>query len=433
MNMALNKLIEQGEPLVDFQWFKDYQNKQEKIFLQQGLPTRRQELWKYTDITFLEKKLFSKGLLSQDKQAVDIVKNARLKNTDSILMTFINGHFSEQLSDLHLLPANVVLCHLKQALVVYPELLKTHFLHEKNMAKQRSFTNLNSAMMTDGVFLSVPDQCTILAPIHFLFISLGQNEFVTCPRNLILAGENSQVTILEEYCSDDAIDYLTNVVTEIDAEKQAVVYYHKIQNESLKATHLAQIYINQKQNSIVKAFTLGIGSQLARDDIQVNLQAPGAESSANGFYHLHHDGQHIDNHVHIDHLSPLGMSDMVYKGILNKKSHAVFNGKIFVHPDAQKTQAHQANHHLLLSKESSVDAKPEFEIYADDVKCHHGNTVGQLDQESLFYLRSRGLEKNEAQKILAIAFAASVMERVTCPAILQRMNIIFNETIIHDN
>lgn len=410
------------------EWLHVLQKNALNTFVSLGLPSRKQERWKYTDVAFLQDKNYKKSTTIAVDPIKAIAEAKRLQKTKSIFIVLINGHFSTQLSETENLPENVVLCSMQNALVNHAALVKTHLVKNAN-----SFASLNTALMTDGVFLHLPKNTTITAPIHFLYINSHQDNFVNCPRNMIIAEANSEATILEEHCAQRAENYFTNIVMDISAEENAKIYYHKIQNESLAATHISQIFVNQKKDSLVKMCTLAIGSRLNREDVYVNLSEQGAESSINGFYILSNDDQHIDNHVQIDHTAPQGASDMIYKGVLDKKSHAVFNGKVHVHLEAQKTFSKQANHNLLLSTESAVDTKPELEIYADDVKCSHADTVGQLDTESLFYLRSRGLDKQTAMQLLTYAFATDVMSRITHPAIKQRMIDLLNEKLANEN
>jgi Fe-S cluster assembly protein SufD len=414
-------------------WLRAFQKEQGAAFLARGFPTRRDELWKYTDVAYLGKTVLTTAKPDFENDAVTArVKQHRLNNTDSLSVVFVNGHFVPSLSDLSLLPESVVLCGLQEALHTEAEAMKLHLMQPVSIDRH-PFSYLNSALLTDGLFLHVPKNIQIKTPIHVLYWHTNADNVVTCPRNLIIADVGSDVTLLEEHVSDGAGSYFCNIQTDIHADTNAAVNYYKIQNESLQATHIAQTFIHQKQDARVTMCSLEIGARLARDDVYVNLNERGAECSINGFYVLNHDGQHIDNHIQIDHIAPHGNSKMMYKGILDKKSHGVFNGKIFVHPGAQKTQSNQANHNLLLSSSAEMDTKPEFEIYADDVKCAHGDTVGQLDTESLFYLRSRGIDKDAALKLLTRAFADDVMSRITHPAIAQYMTELLSETLGNDN
>jgi Fe-S cluster assembly protein SufD len=411
-------------------WLRDLQQELGQAFLQRGIPTRSEELWKYTDVNFLLSETFAKSSLSNTDALADILITKRLKKPDTISVVLVNGNFMESFSDLRLLPENVVLCSFKQALQKHAELVKAHLTVNLDLARH-PFANLNAALVSDGIFLHVPNNTIVSSPIQIMYINT-ENDFIACPRNMMITGEHSEVTILEEHDAFAAENYFMNIVTDIHVRASAKVHYHKIQNDSPRATHVAQIFINQSQDSVVNAHSWLVGSRLGREDIFVSLNARGAESNVNGFYCLTYDGQHLDNHIHIDHVAAHGTSNMIYKGVLDKKSRAVFNGKIHVHKDAQKTQSYQANHNLLLSADAEVDTKPEFEIYADDVKCAHGDTVGQLNLDALFYLRSRGIDNQMAMKLLTYAFAADVMNKVTQPEIKQRMIELLNEKLAND-
>jgi Fe-S cluster assembly protein SufD len=421
-----------SENSVTEKWLQDFQEQHMQAFLQKGIPTRRNELWKYTDVTFLLKQTYKSPSFLHAIELRERVSALRLKNTDSIILVFVNGHFAEELSETSLLPKTVQLCSLHQALATQKAGVKEKLL-QISAETRHPFASMNAALFSDGAFLQVPKNTCIKAPVHLLYLTMEADNAVISPRTIIQVGENSSATILEEYIGEFGQNYFTNTVTDIYAETNAHIDYLKIQNESFSATHIANINVQQEQDSSVQTHSLDIGSRLCREDVSINLNARGAECRINGFYCLSQDNQHVDNHIQIDHLASLGTSSMIYKGILDKKSRAVYNGKIFVHKDAQKTKSSQENHNLLLSPDSEVDTKPEFEIYADDVKCAHGDTVGQVDDETLFYLRSRGIHKKAALKLLHYAFAADVMNSIVNPQIKQRMNNLLNEKLAHAN
>lgn len=386
-------------------WLRDLQEKQLDAFLSRGIPTRKEELWKYTDVTTLEKQNF---VWATERSTSSLNK---LSKFEKISLVFINGYFAPHLSDTALLPKDVLLCPISEALIAHESVIKPHLLLELD-ASRHPFVSLNSALMTDGLFLSIPKNVAISTPIHCIFLSTEQNNVLTCPRNIIVAGANSKATLIEEYVAENAENYFTNACTFLFPDENAQLNYYKLQSESMTATHISTLFINQKQDSKVSSFHLATGSRLAREDILVTQKERGAECYLNGFYNLSEDNQHIDNHLHVDHIAALGTSSMQYKGVLDKKSRAVFNGKVHVHKNAQQINANQSNHNLLLSKQAEINTKPELEIYADDVKCTHGATVGQLDAESLFYLRARGIEKNRAIELLTHAFIADVINKI---------------------
>jgi Fe-S cluster assembly protein SufD len=403
------------------EWLREFKEKHRAAFLRRGLPNTKEESWKYTDVSYLQQQEFfaAENLVTEIETLV-----AARRLPQSILLVLINGVFAPEFSDLSLLPTNIILCDLPEAVRTQTTLL----LPLLNSDTERfPFASLNAALLMDGVFLSVPKKQAIKHPIHLLYLNASNTNFVNSPRNIIFADQHSEVTLLEEHCGVGVTPYFTNVVTSIYAAENAKVHYHKIQNENLAATHIAQIIVEQNADSEVNTHALAIGAKLAREDIMVKQTARGAACSVNGLYWLSQDEQHIDNHIHIDHIAEHGASDLVYKGVLDKKSRAVFNGKILVHQDAQKIQSHQKNHNLLLSPKAEIDTKPELEIYADDVKCAHGATVGQLDEAALFYLRARGIDTVSALKMLTNAFAADVFNKIANTAIKEKMQSLLNE------
>ena len=301
-------------------------------------------------------------------------------NAPAIKIAFLNGSFSEKLSDIALLPKEVTL-------------------------------------QTEKLFLHIPKNYKVPFPIYVVFLNSKKNDFTSNMHMTILMDEKSEATFFEEHTAENADNYTANVFTEINLEKNARLTYYKLQNESLTATHLANVTVQQKQDSHATTFFVDNGGRLVKEALTVHLSERGAECYLNGLYLLSYNQQQVDNRIHVDHLVAHGKSSMIYKGILDKKSHAIFNGKVLVHPNAQQINAHQANHNLLLSTDAEVNTKPELEIYADDVKCTHGATVGQLDQDALFYLRSRGIEKNAALRLLTQAFVADMMTKIEQSAI----------------
>jgi len=403
----LEECFEKNINLAEPNWLREFRAHELKKFVQRGFPTRREELWKYTDTSHLAKKNYCGPTLIDGSPDID-----KLSSPSQIKFVFINGIFSETLSDIAKLPKEVTLLSLRQVINDHVDLTKPYLTREFD-EKKFPFASLNLVLMTDGVFLKIEKNYEMTTPIHCLFINTKQQNFVSCPRNIILAGDNSSVTLIEEYVGDQAENYFVSALTMIEVNNGAYVEYFKIQDEAASATHIANVFVEQQQDSKVKAHFFSRGGALEREDLCVRQNAKGAEAQLNGFYSLHSDEQHVDHHVHVDHLVPHGISSMIYKGILDKKSHAVFNGKVFVHQDAQQINAHQENHNLLLSNSAEVNTKPELEIYADDVKCTHGATIGQLDNESLFYLRSRGIEESEARKILVHAFSDQIFNTIT--------------------
>lgn len=289
-----------------------------------------------------------------------------------ISFVFINGEFNEALSDISLLPSAV------------------SFKNEKNQIQ-----------------LHIPKMQASPLPIHFKYLN-GCKDL----KHKIIMEENSSLVFIEEYASDHENAYLTNAMLELQLNKYAKMHYYKIQNENQQASHQVCIRVEQKESSDIKMFFADCGSQQSKSDVNIKLYETYASCCMQGLYFLNHDNQQIDNDIHIEHMAELGTSSMTFKGVLDKKSKAQFLGKVHVYENAKRTNAHQENHNLLLSSAADVKSQPQLEIYADDIKCTHGATVGQLDHDSLFYLRSRGIDENTALKMLTDAFVAEIVEKI---------------------
>lgn len=284
--------------------------------------------------------------------------------------------------------------------------------------------------MTDGAYLHFGRGKVLDEPVHLLFLST-EADGASHARNLIVAEQGAQATVIEHYAGVDDSVYFTNVVTRIFTDSNAAITHHKLQQESAGAFHFAGIHAVQQRDSRLESHSFSLGGALARNDITTTFDAHGCEATLNGLYLV--DGlQHVDNHTRIDHRQPNGTSREHYRGVLGGRSHAVFNGRVIVQPGAQKTNAYQANHNLLLSRDAEVDTKPELEIYADDVKCNHGATVGQLDEAQLFYLRSRGIEEAMARNLLVHAFAHDVIERIRVASLRTRLEQILMARLPQD-
>ncbi len=406
--LELEQCFAKNPHFTEVKWLCDFRAQQLKLFLERGLPTRKEEAWKYTEIN--KNTLPSQvGIATEWLQYAE--KIAEIKKITDIIFTFVNGHFIASLSYTETLPKEVTLSTLNAALHSHENQLKK-YLNTVD-GKRYPFAQLNAALMMNGLFLEIPKNVKMTVPIYLLFVNTAQNDYMSSPRNLILAHAESAVTVIEDHQGERTAErYFTNVVTEIHAHRGAKMNYYKLQDEANTATHIANVFVRQEQDSQVKTYFFSRGAQLAREDLSVWQEAKGTESYLYGLYELTRDKQHIDHHVHVDHLAPHGTSSMLYKGLLDKKSRAVFNGKVYVHPDAQQINAHQSNHNILLSNDAEVSTKPELEIYADDVKCTHGATIGQLDHEALFYLCSRGISASEAHTLLTRAFLEEVYSKI---------------------
>lgn len=367
---------------------------------------QKDERWKYTDLSFLESEPFQlTEKVASSKQLDDIIASRRLPG-ESILLVCVNGFFMQELSDLAKLPEQT---RVSQA------------ISEPGNYAGYPFAKLNAENSTDGLYLHIPNDYELNLPIHVLSLMIGGENKIAHPRHHIILGKNAQATFVEECYSLSLQRYMVNTVSNIIVNENAKLTHIKIQAEGEQAIHMASTFVTQKKHAETEFISFGIGGLFARDDLIIQLQESGANCKAAGFYHLRRDKQYVDNHVDITHAASHCTSEMLYKGILEKQSKAVFNGRLLVEKDAQKTLAYQANNHLLLSKTAEAYSKPELEIYADDVKCKHGATTGQLDQDALFYLRSRGIEKDEAMQMLLQGFAEDILNRITHPGIKARV------------
>lgn len=400
-------------------WLHAERVKHMQSFREHGLPGRKNERWKYADFKAISSQQYSITCDQQNVKLAAAVARHKLKDAEAIFIVFVDGVFAPQYSDLANLSQDVIACGMRAALTQYEDLVQQYF--SKNIDYQQyPFAAINTALFSDGLFLHVPTNAKLDLPLHVLYLSSGKDANMMNPNNLLLFGENSQSSMVIEYAGLAENNYFTNAVTTIATTANAEVDIVKLQHESKKAIHMENFFIAQKQDSKVSVNNIATGACFARDDIIATLSESGAVCSTSGFYHAAHDNQYMDNHVEVNHFAANTQSEMLYKGIADKKSRTVFNGRLHVQKDAQKINAYQANHNLLLSNHAEVYSKPELEIYADDVKCKHGATTGQIDQDALFYMRARGIDEQEATRILLRGFADEVIERISHPAVKQQ-------------
>ena len=378
-------------------------------FKESGFPSTDLEAWRATDISEIAQTPFKRVPGAKaNLSPVDVVPFSYVMCGE---LVFINGHYAPSFSSICDLPDDAVLGNLNDAIRTVPDKVQTH-LGGYATIDENAFATLNTAFIKDGAFLYIPRGTVMKEPIHLLYLSSESEEAtVSWPRNLIVVGEESQVTIIESYAGPDRGSYLTCPVTEIVAGAGAEIEHYKIQHESIDAAHIATQHIYLSQRSRVTSQSMSFGGGFCRNDISATLNGEGADCTLNGLY-LKQGSQFVDNHITVEHTKPDCRSFQLYKGILEDRSRAVFSGLIHVHPDAQLTSAEQSNRNLLLSREARVNSQPQLLIFADDVKCTHGSTVGELDKEALFYLQSRGIGLEEAQSLLIYAFASEFIERI---------------------
>ena len=378
-------------------------------FAAAGYPTTRNEDWKFTSVAPIAQVAWQ-----VPQAAAGVIKAAALEPLRLGLPThdlvFVNGRFAPHLSNLGDLPQGVMVQSLALAVESASRTAESWLGTVADM-ETHAFTALNSAQMVDGALITVAGGVRVEWPIHLIFLADLSSRQATHPRNLVVAAESSEVTIVETYAGLRDDGYFTNAVTEISVGANARVEHIKIQRESERAFHVGTIEARQDRDSRFRSFSFALGGALARTNIYSVMAGEGSDCTMNGLYLLH-ENQHIDHQTRIEHAFPNCTSREVYKGILDGNSHAVFNGKVFVRPEAQKTDGKQTNKNLLLSDGAKVDTKPQLEIFADDVKCTHGATVGRLDEIGLFYLESRGISPARARRLLTYGFAAEVLGEI---------------------
>ena len=391
-----------------------------------GFPTTRNEEWRFTSVAPIAKAEF-KPVLQFALSGVTKTDVTKFSLDTEHRLVFINGHFASEFSNVSTLPIGVVCGSLASAVRSSdPNVLS--FLAQQVRIDETPFVSLNTAFLQDGAFIYIPDGTILEESIQLLYIASNRKPFLVSPRTLIIVGKRSSVSIVESYVALTDQAYLTNAVTEIVAGDESVIEHDKLQNESLKAYHVAMIQSRLGAKAQFNSNSIVVGGSIVRNNVTVVLDAEGSECTLNGLS-LGTGTQVIDNHTTIDHAKPNCASHELYKSILDGRSKGVFNGKIFVRPDAQKTDAKQTNKTLLLSDEATVDTKPQLEIFADDVKCTHGATVGQLDAEQVFYLRSRGIGDMAAKDILTFAFASDVVSRVHVDPLKRQLESLIHERL----
>jgi len=383
-------------------------------FAEQGFPTLADEDWRFTNVVPITK-------LNLHPAAPAAVNGAESKViTDSVFaelvghrMVFVNGYFSAKLSNIKAVPNGVRIENLSAALTKDAALIEKH-LGKYAQTQKNSFAALNQAMFADGAFIYVPAGVEVSEPVQLIYISSAKNSGeAISPRNLIIAEANSKLTVVESYLSTGNVAYLTNAVTELVVADNAKVEHVKLQDESASAFHIATIAGEFGRTSNVTVHSFALGAKLSRNNIRTKLVGEGLECILNGLY-LTREEQLADHHMIVEHAQPHCASHEYFNGILDDKSKGVFHGRILVQEIAQKTDAKQTNKNLLLSDDATADTKPQLEIYADDVKCTHGATIGQLSNEGIFYLRSRGMSEETARCMLIHAFAGEIIERIKC-------------------
>jgi len=395
-------------------------------FTASGFPTTRDEDWKYTSVAPLAAQPFPLAEPAPLDDAADAVLHGAALADAACTLVFVNGGFSPAHSRRSDLPAGVLVIDLASAVRDHFALLEG-FLATCLPPESGAFAALNTAFLRDGAFVYVPRDVRVEAPIHLVFANRGcATPAVAHPRTLIVAAAGGDATVIEQHIGLDGGSYWSNAVTEIALGRGSRIAHYKLQDEARDAFHIGATAARQGADSHFRSHAVSLGARLARNDVTTRFEQSGGSCALDGLYLL--DGErHADQHTAIDHAVPRCSSEQLYKGILGDRGRAVFNGKVIVRPDAQHTDARQMNKNLLLSPDAEVDTKPQLEIFADDVKCSHGATIGRLDEESLFYLRARGIDAAAARDLLTFAFANELVERVAVASWRDRLAGLIRE------
>jgi Fe-S cluster assembly protein SufD len=389
-------------------------------FLETGFPTTRQEEWRFTSVAPIAERPFAMAEpLVGDVCPVDLAPY-RFHGVCAAELVFVDGHYVPSLSTRAALLDGARAGSLAAALTAHASDVDSHLARVAGLERS-PFVALNTALFADGAFVHVPAHTVLEHPVHLLFVSTGRSApaagshgepaLMSHPRVLAVLGEHSQASVVETYAGPDGARYFTNPVTEIVLGENAVLDHYKLQRESAEAYHVGSIDVRTARGAHCASHSVSLGGAIVRNDVRAVLDGEGAECTLNGLY-LADRQRLVDNHTTIDHAKAHCDSREIYKGILADRARGVFNGKIIVRPDAQKTDAKQTNRALLLSEDAQINSKPELEIFANDVKCTHGAAVGQLDEDAVFYLRSRGLGLAEARHMLIHAFLGDVLQRM---------------------
>jgi Fe-S cluster assembly protein SufD len=378
-------------------------------FCEIGFPTTKDEDWRFTNASPISQGTFQLQVNRAKVQAADL-ERFHIAGA-ACCVVFINGRFVPEISKFGPLPAGVKVGALAEEIAKNPGALELH-LGRYTKGVRDGFAALNTAFIEDGAYIHLPRRTVLEAPIQLLFVSVGEGvPAMAHPHNLIVAEDETQAAIVEDYVSLGSGAFFSNAVTELVAGESAVLSHHLLEREDLEALNVSTLHMQQARSSNLSSHSVLLGGALVRNNVHPVLAGEGGECLINGLF-IGNGHQHMDNYMLVEHASPHCGSRQFYNGILDGRSHGVFHGRIIVHKDAQKTDAKQTNRNLLLSDDAQIDTKPQLEIYADDVKCTHGATIGQIEENALFYMRSRGIDEVSARRLLLFAFASESLGRI---------------------
>ncbi len=392
-----------------------------------GFPTTGDENWRYTNIKPLLKQAFNVITQSDSSVSADEIAALEINQLNSLKVVIVDGQFNADLS-ASTLPAGLTLKSLAAALAENPNRAATH-INQLLPEATHGFMELNTAFVSNGVWIEVDEGTEIQQPIELLFISAGQEKSLVQPRNVFIAGEKSQVKIIERYLSHSDTKTMTNAISEIYCAEDSKLEHVRIQQESRTTNHISGTFVKLEKNALFSTSTITLGGNLTRNDLRCQIAGTGAHSNMYGLYAAN-QRQHVDNFTQVEHQVAECTSDELYKGVLDDRARAVFHGRIYVAQDAQQTDAYQNNRTLLLSRDAEIDTKPQLEIYADDVKCSHGATIGQLNEEYLFYLRARGVEESKARRMLTFAFVKQALDAITIEPLKAYLELELDEQLL---
>jgi Fe-S cluster assembly protein SufD len=407
-------------------WLRKLREEAFARFCETGFPTTHDEDWRFTNVAAIAKTQFSLPRETKPQLSKSDPRSWRMDGSAAQLV-FVDGRFSRELSFIGNLPAGVEISGLKDQVATKPEAIEPHL--GRYLAIQRDpFSALNTAFLEDGAYVHVRRGKVLEGPIHLLFVSTaGDAPTMSHPRNLLVFEDESQGTVIEEYVSLGGGSVLSNSATELISGEDATISHYMIEREHRSAFNVSTLRIEQGRTANVASHSLLLGGGLVRNNVHPVLAGEGGECLINGLF-VGEGRQHLDNYMYVEHAQPHCSSRQFYNGILDGHSHGVFHGRIVVHKDAQKTDAKQTNRNLLLSDDAQIDTKPQLEIYADDVKCTHGATIGQIEENALFYLQSRGIDEVSARRLLLLAFATECLDRMK-PGVARE----HSERLIHEH
>jgi Fe-S cluster assembly protein SufD len=408
------------------QWLQERQSVGRKIWAEAELPTRKTEAWKYTSLHALNRSFDS----AEPSAASQAELGLEYPYFGGCKLVFVDGYLREDLSRIDI-PAGVQLVRFADADEAQTGLIQKH-LGSVVDSSRHLFANLSDAALNDGVFVQIEAGTDVTEPLHLIWLTTtGETAFTVSQRLLVLSGANSRASLIEHFDSTGNGNAFTNGITELLLEDGATLHHHRLHLEEAGAMHIGGVHARLAKDSTLESFHLALGSELKRIDVVINHEGPGAHCGLNGVYLLRKQ-EHVDYHTCIEHASPHCTTDEVFRGIIGDSARAVFNGRIHIHPDAQKTRAELSNRNLLTSAQAEINTKPELEIYADDVQCAHGATVAQLDPETMHYLQTRGVSREEAEIMLSYGFINEVIDSIALESLREYLRPLLAKRFSRD-